>query len=262
MYYYSFHIGDYRAATAHLTNEEDLAYRRLIDMYYDSESCIPLDTHWVSRRIRVAIEVVETVLKDMFEHTENGWRLQRCEDEIATYQHNAEVNRTNGKLGGRPKKTQSVTDGLPTETESKPNQKATINHKPETINQEPIKNIRAPRFDAVQHLVSLGVIEQVAKDYCQQRKKKPTMTAIEGIHKQAIKAGISLNKALEICCARGWEGFKADWVKDKAQSQQLTPYQQSMKSASISIFGNLENLNDSRIIDISPVAGRLDSKDI
>ena len=140
MYYYSFHIGDYRAATAHLTNEEDLAYRRLIDMYYDSESCIPLDTHWVSRRIRVAIEVVETVLKDMFERTENGWRLQRCEDEIATYQHNAEVNRTNGKLGGRPKKTQSVTDGLPTETESKPNEKATINHKPETINQEPLTN--------------------------------------------------------------------------------------------------------------------------
>ena len=259
MYYYSFHIGDYRAATAHLTNEEDLAYRRLIDMYYDSEACIPLDTDWVSRRIRVAIEIVETVLKDMFERTENGWRLQRCEDEIATYQHNAEVNRNNGKLGGRPKKTQSVTDGLPTETERKPNQKATINQEPLTSNQ--VITTRAPRFDAVQHLVSLGVFEQVAKDYCQQRKKKPTMTAIDGIYKQAQKAGISLNKALEICCARGWEGFKAEWIKDKQQpGQQLTAYQQSIKSAGISIFGNLEEQYAER--NITPVAGRLDSKDI
>ena len=121
------------------------------------------------------------------------------------------------------------------------------------------KTKRATRFDAVQHLVSLGVIEQVAKDYCQQRKKKPTMTAIDGIYKQAKKAGISLNKALEICCARGWEGFKADWVKDKP-GQQLTAYQQSIKSAGISIFGNLEEQYAER--NITPVAGRLDSKDI
>mgnify|MGYP003345689682 CR=1 FL=1 len=125
------------------------------------------------------------------------------------------------------------------------------------------KTIRAPRFDAVQHLVSLGVFEQVAKDYCQQRKKKPTLTALDGIARQAAKAGISLNKALEICCARGWEGFKADWIKDKVQQGgNLSPYQQSTKAAGISIFGNLEKQYEERIIDISPIAGRLGSKDI
>jgi uncharacterized protein YdaU (DUF1376 family) len=30
MNYYAFHIGDYIADTAHLTNEEDLCYRRAI----------------------------------------------------------------------------------------------------------------------------------------------------------------------------------------------------------------------------------------
>ena len=35
MHYYSFHINDYRAATAHLSNEEDLAYRRLIEAWRD-----------------------------------------------------------------------------------------------------------------------------------------------------------------------------------------------------------------------------------
>jgi hypothetical protein len=124
------------------------------------------------------------------------------------------------------------------------------------------KTIRAPRFDAVQHLVSLGVVEQVARDYCQQRKKKATATAIDGIYKQAQKAGISLNKALEICCARGWEGFKAEWIKDKPQQgQQLTAYQQSIKSAGISIFGNLEEKYAERTIDATPITRQLGTKD-
>ena len=136
MHYYSFHIGDYRAATAHLTNEEDLAYRRLIDMYYDMESNIPLDTQWVSRRIRVAIQVVETVLKDMFELTENGWKSQRCDEEIARYRHNAEKNKLNGIKGGRPKKN-------PLGTQVEPNQKSTKNHQPITKNQEPITSSKS-----------------------------------------------------------------------------------------------------------------------
>ena len=131
----------------------------------------------------------------------------------------------------------------------------------DTDTEQNIKAKRATRFDAVQHLVSLGVFEQVAKDYCQQRKKKLTETAANGIYKQAQKAGISLNKALEICCARGWEGFKAEWVKEKTEpGQQLTAYQQSIKSAGISIFGNLEDHYAER--NITPVAGCLGSKDI
>lgn len=136
MHYYSFHINDYRAATAHLSNEEDLAYRRLIDMYYDTEQKIPLDTHWVSRRIRVGIKVVESVLADMFIRTDDGWYHPRCQEEIEHYQQNAQKNRENGRRGGRPKKTQSVSNGIPVATQLEPNQKATINHEIRTIKQE------------------------------------------------------------------------------------------------------------------------------
>ena len=34
MNYYPFHIGDYASHTRHLTLMEDLAYRRLLDLYY------------------------------------------------------------------------------------------------------------------------------------------------------------------------------------------------------------------------------------
>ena len=96
---------------------------------------------------------------------------------------------------------------------------------------------RAPRFDAVQHLVSLGVFEQVARDYCQQRKKKPTMTAINGIYKQAQKAGISLNKALEICCARGWEGFKAEWITEN-RNDKRTEHQKRQDATARALLGD------------------------
>ena len=79
MHYYQFNIGDYRAATAHLSNEEDLAYRRLLDMYYDTEKQIPLDTQWVAKRLRLDNKVVKSVLQDMFKLTETGWHHSRCE---------------------------------------------------------------------------------------------------------------------------------------------------------------------------------------
>ena len=104
MHFYKFHMGDYKSATAHLTNEEDLAYRRLLDMYYDTEQAIPLETDWVARRLRVGSEVVATVLKDMFRETEHGWVHDRCEEEIREYHCMADRARANGKAGGRPPK--------------------------------------------------------------------------------------------------------------------------------------------------------------
>ena len=85
MHYYQFHIGDYRAATAHLSNEEDLAYRRLLDMYYDTEKPIPLDVAWVAKRLRTSTTVVQDVLADMFVQQEDGFHHMRCDQEIIVY---------------------------------------------------------------------------------------------------------------------------------------------------------------------------------
>jgi uncharacterized protein YdaU (DUF1376 family) len=132
MHYFQFNIGDYRAATAHLSNEEDLAYRRLLDMYYDTEQKIPLDTQWVAKRLRMTIQVVDGVLQDMFVKHEDGWFHAKCDDLIQQYHAMAEKNRTNGRLGGRKKNPV----GIPMATDSEPIAKATINYKLETINQE------------------------------------------------------------------------------------------------------------------------------
>lgn len=108
MIWYKFHLGDYITHTTHLSDAEDLAYRRLLDLYYMSEKQIPLNTESVSRKIRIDLDIVETVLDEFFERTDEGYFNSRCDAEIARYNKQVETNRSLGKKGGRPKKTETV----------------------------------------------------------------------------------------------------------------------------------------------------------
>jgi uncharacterized protein YdaU (DUF1376 family) len=107
MIWYKFHIGDYLTHTVHLADAEDLAYRRLLDLYYLSEKEIPLDTQLVARKIRLDLDITETVLSEFFEKTETGYYSNRCHVEIEKYQHQVATNRQLGLKGGRPPKTES-----------------------------------------------------------------------------------------------------------------------------------------------------------
>ena len=131
MHYYQFHIGDYISHTIHLSAEEDLAYRRLLDMYYDTEKPIPNNIPLVSRRLRMDSDVVESVLNEFFTLSEDGFKNLRADLEIREYHAFIDKQRNNGKLGGRPKKTQGKPTANPSRTQKKPNQEpVTINHKP------------------------------------------------------------------------------------------------------------------------------------
>lgn len=58
---------------------------------------------------------------------------------------------------------------------------------------------------------------QVYRDWVSMRKQKRaavTETAIAGIRREAAKAGISMQDALAMSCARGWTGFKAEWCAE------------------------------------------------
>lgn len=126
MIWYKFHLGDYITHTMHLSDAEDLAYRRLLDLYYMSERPIPLDTESVSRRIRLDLDITESVLKEFFERTEEGYRNHRCDIEIGKYQHQVATNTLLGKRGGRPKKTESEPNQNRTETLTEEEKEKTI----------------------------------------------------------------------------------------------------------------------------------------
>jgi hypothetical protein len=66
------------------------------------------------------------------------------------------------------------------------------------------------------------VSQSVWDDFVKHRKAKKaqvTQTVIDGIAKEAQKAGWSLDDALRETIVRNWASFKADWVVDKNLSQ-------------------------------------------
>jgi uncharacterized phage protein (TIGR02220 family) len=135
MHYYQFNVADYRKDTSHLTPIEHYIYRFLIDWYYLDETPIPAETQQVLRRLSLgsdSIQNLQNVLNDFFVKGENGYSQKRIDEEIDAYHNRADISRENGKLGGRPKKTQQVILG----NLEKPKQKATNNQEPTTINQE------------------------------------------------------------------------------------------------------------------------------
>ena len=91
MNYYSFHVGDFAAHTSHLYPMEELAYRRMLDQYYLSESPLPLDAERVARLIgmRDQSAMVEELLSEYFLKSEDGWHNKRADEEILKYQAKA-----------------------------------------------------------------------------------------------------------------------------------------------------------------------------
>ena len=135
MHYYQFNIKDYSFATLRMTLLEDLAFRRMLDLFYESEKALPHELKRIAKLIGMPEhqEQIRDVLNEFWEETENGWVNTRAEKEIGKYQAKAESARVNGKKGGRPTKpkiTQPVNLANPEKSKSKANHKPiTNNHK-------------------------------------------------------------------------------------------------------------------------------------
>lgn len=152
MHTYPFHAGDYLKDTVHWSEDEamvnakagllrDLAYRRLLDLYYGEEEPIPGKTRSVAIRIRMLAheEIVAGVLKEKFRFIDGRWHQKRTDAEIERYKKKAATARENGKKGGRPtglepSGNQSGSDPAPTRTRTR-----TKNHRDTPIPPEGVE---------------------------------------------------------------------------------------------------------------------------
>jgi len=184
MHYFQFNIGDYRAATAHLSNEEDLAYRRLLDMYYDTEQKIPLDTQWVARRLRVGTEVVEAVLVDMFEKQEDGWFHARCEEIIKQYKEFAEA----GKRGAAKRWGNKGVTPHNGEANSPPNPPPMLTINQELITTNDIKVAKATPDLGKPKSVPSAPIQEIVELYNTILPELPQTIVVNESRKRAISA--------------------------------------------------------------------------
>lgn len=239
MHYFQFNIGDYARSTLHLSLMEDLAYRRLLDMYYDTESPIPLETQWVARRIRMETEVVESVLNDMFKRTDDGFRHARCDVEIAEYQVLRERNRANGKRGGRPKTVKNQEQQNPVGFQSQPS--GNPKHKTETINQDKVICASSDALPAEPVLELEGeqdngdqITVQDVVEYWNEvadRIGKPRVQRVSDGRKQLVRARIKQNTIDDFMQVftniersdflRNWKAMGFDWVFKAGNFQKI-----------------------------------------
>ena len=228
MNYYPFHIGDYVSATRHLSWEEDAAFRRLLDTYYTTEKPLPTDLRACCRLVMATTEsqreAVRVVLDEFFQATEIGWVNLRADREIDAMRDKQQKQRD--RVNKRWDKVRSDR-GTSGDTPEHVTGIATVDKKDTTVQKSgasvipptptptptPIKNT-ATQSIAPPDGVSISVWQDFQK--LRKTKKAPlTETSLAGIKREAEKAGWSLDAALQECCARGWQSFKADWVVAK-----------------------------------------------
>ena len=211
MNFYPFHIGDYISHTSHLSDAEDLAYRRMMDLYYMSELPFSHDLKNLARKVKSSPDIVDLILNEFFEFNNEDqlWHNSRADREIAKYQFVKE----SGKKGAEKRWSNREEKPLQSDTNSPPIATPLATKtitKTNTITN--IKTIQAPE----------GVSVEVWNDFVLQRKKSRAViseTVIKSIAKEAQKAGWSLEQALAECSARGWRGFKAEWVKQEPKKE-------------------------------------------
>ena len=203
MNFYPFHIGDYISHTSHLSNEEDLAYRRLIDLYYQTETPFRKNLTFLARRIKSTEETVALILVEFFEETEEGWRNKRADEEIAKYHAMQE--------GGR--KGAALRWGKGGDTPPKQSPMQTKNQEPLTKNHS-IEVAKAPKAQRLK-------IEQLPKewaDFCKQ--ERPDLKP-ESIWNQFRDYWVSVPG--QKGCKLDWLATWRNWVRNQKASSITIP---------------------------------------
>jgi len=135
MHYYQFNIGDYSSHTSRLNLYEDLAYRRLLDLYYLNERPFNGCSTDVARDIGMldSLGDVEFVLNKFFTEKDGIWYNKRCDSEIKAYQDKRKTASKAGKASAKARRSKADEQmNNDRSTTVQPN----IKHKPITINQE------------------------------------------------------------------------------------------------------------------------------
>ena len=143
MHYYQFNIGDYASHTRYLTPMQDLIYRRLLDLYYLHEKPIPEDNPCTYIGLNDCSTDVQRVLNDYFILTDKGWVNKRADQQIAEYKSKQKSASMAGKKSAEVRRASKDAGNEQTLNDRSTDVQLTNNHKPLTINQEPIKELAA-----------------------------------------------------------------------------------------------------------------------
>ena len=238
MHYYSHHIGDFIKDTANLNDHQLATYLRMLWAYYTDEKPISGELEDIAFAMRSDEKTVRLLLRHYFTETPEGWTHSRCDREISAYHGKSEKAKQSAKArwsntNADANASEGInSDGFPSSKLPRKNASAMRTHTERNTNasisdanQEPITNNHKKETTtrkSSQPIKPADVSDSVWDDFLQMRKTKRaivTDTALNAIARQATKAGITLQNALEECCQRGWTGFKAEWMDNKTANR-------------------------------------------
>jgi uncharacterized protein YdaU (DUF1376 family) len=225
MIWYSFYPADYARDTAHLTMVEHGAYRLLLDHCYMTGNPLPANEMHLHRICRAfAAEeqnALHAVLHQFFTLTDEGWIHERVQSELAKSGEISEKRRQAANLRHKNAERNNANADANADANAQQmniqSQSQSQSQSQKQTNKEKIKDKQqAARATRSNFSKPSDVDEKVWNDWLQHRKLKKavvTETVLKTIQREASQAGITLQDALETMCARGWVGFKAEWMR-------------------------------------------------
>ena len=234
MQYYKHHVGDFIKDTSNLDDHQSMTYLRMLWKYYLDETPLSGSDEDIAFTVRSDEKTVRTLLKHFFLSRDGAWIHIRCEREIKGFYDKSEKARASAKSRWDANTMQTQCERIANASKIDANVPKSdadcmlpITHNPLPIIKTKTTTAKMPTPD--------GVSPELWSDYLSVRKGKPmTQTALNGICREATKAGLSLEAGLRVCAERGWSGLKAEWLDDK----KLTVHQQQMQASARTIgFG-------------------------
>lgn len=167
MHYYQFNIGDYASHTSRLSIHEDIAYRRLLDLYYLNERPLNGCSTDVAREIGMldSLGDVEYILGKFFEKDGELWRNKRCDGDIKAYQGKRKSASNAGKASAEARRGKAKEQAL---NDRSTDVQPTINHKPGSSKQETVKEKGATKRGA---RLSVEALPDEWETFCREERQ-------------------------------------------------------------------------------------------
>lgn len=236
MNFVQLHLGDWIAGTALLSPTERGVYMDLLVRYYKEERPImQVECKRIARAYAPhEAEAMQYVLETFFTLEDGVYRHSRCDEEIAKAAATAEKRKKAANArwtrDSKPKiehnECECSADGMQTEctciSTCNANGMLTNNHKPITNNhkeekKETKKKSAAPKAPKAAPVEKPeGVSDELWAEWYAHKKRKSgsvTQRMLDGLIREAGKAGITVAEAMEYQLEKGWTGFEADWYE-------------------------------------------------
>jgi hypothetical protein len=113
------------------------------------------------------------------------------------------------------------------------------------------ESARSSRRDWLALLVQLGADVKHVRDWLEVRKAKKakmTDTALDGLKREAAKAGLTVGQAIQICAERSWQGFNASWLdKPGQQASGFLTKQERIEAANQQVLAEMNAAADAML---------------